>query len=59
MLGSRNGGELNKKILKIMKQIFLSYSAPEVEIYEVAAERGYGDSVLLPGFGTEDDELTY
>ena len=42
-----------------MKKIFLSYSAPEVEIYEVAAERGYGDSVLLPGFGTEDDELTY
>ena len=59
MLGSRNGDELSNKILKIMKKIFLSYSAPEVEIYEVAAERGYGDSVLLPGFGTEDDELVY
>ena len=57
--GSRNGDELNKKILKIMKKNILSYSAPEVEVYVVAAERGYGDSVLLPGFGTEDDELTY
>ena len=59
VLGSRNDGELNKKNLKIMKKIFLSYSAPEVEVYVVAAERGYGDSVLLPGFGTEDDELVY
>ena len=59
MIGSHNGDELNKKNLKIMKKIFLSYSAPEVEIFEVAAERGYGDSVLLPGFGTEDDELVY
>jgi len=42
-----------------MKKIFLSYSAPEIDLYEVAAERGYGDSVLLPGFGTEDDELVY
>ena len=42
-----------------MKKNILRYSAPEVEIYEVAAERGYGDSVLLPGFGTEDDELVY
>jgi len=42
-----------------MKKNILSYSAPEVEIYVVAAERGYGDSVLLPGFGTEDDELVY
>ena len=42
-----------------MKKIFLSYSAPEVEIYEVAAERGYGDSVLLPGFGTEEDNFVY
>lgn len=37
----------------------LSYSAPEVNIFEVVAERGYGDSVLLPGFGSESDELTY
>jgi len=42
-----------------MKKIFMSYSAPEIDLYEVAAERGYGDSVLLPGFGTEDDELVY
>ena len=42
-----------------MKKNILSYSAPEVEVYVVAAERGYGDSVLLPGFGTEDDELVY
>ena len=41
------------------KNIILSCSAPVVEIYVVAAERGYGDSVLLPGFGTEDDELVY
>ena len=42
-----------------MRKDILSYSAPEVEIFEVAAERGYGDSVLLPGFGTEDDEFVY
>jgi hypothetical protein len=42
-----------------MKKSILSYSAPEIDIYEVAAERGYGDSVLLPGFGTEEDEFVY
>lgn len=42
-----------------MKKSILSYSAPEVVLYEVAAERGYGDSVLLPGFGTEEDEFVY
>ena len=41
------------------KNMVLSYSAPEVNIYEVVAERGYGDSVILPGFGSEDDELVY
>lgn len=41
------------------KEIMLSYFAPEVNIYEVVAERGYGDSVVLPGFGSEEDELTY
>ena len=25
---------------------------------DIVAERGYGDSVGLPGFGTENDELT-
>ena len=39
---------------KIMK-----YTTPEISIYDVAAERGYGDSVILPGFGSEDDELVY
>ena len=42
-----------------MKKNTLSYSAPEVNIYEVVAERGYGDSILLPGFGSESDELVY
>ncbi len=41
------------------KNIVLSYSAPEVNVFEVVAERGYGDSVLLPGFGSENDELVY
>ena len=42
-----------------MKKNMLSYSAPEVNVIEVVAERGYGDSVLLPGFGSESDELVY
>ena len=41
------------------RNMFLSYSAPEVNVFEVVAERGYGDSVILPGFGSEDDELVY
>jgi hypothetical protein len=36
-----------------------NYLKPEFEIFEVAVESGYGDSVLLPGFGGEGDELTY
>ena len=36
-----------------------NYLRPEFEIYEVAVEGGYGDSVLLPGFGSELDDLTY
>jgi hypothetical protein len=35
------------------------YFRPDIEIYAVVAERGYGDSALLPGFGVENDELTY
>ena len=35
------------------------YLRPEIEIHNVVAERGYGDSVLLPGFGSENDELVY
>ena len=37
----------------------MKYTTPEISIYEVIAERGYGDSVILPGFGSEDDELVY
>ena len=42
------------------KNIMLSYSAPEVEVFDVVAERGYQNSVEypnfeLPGFGTETD----
>ena len=36
-----------------------NYVKPNFEIYAVVAERGYGDSVGLPGFGTENDELVY
>jgi hypothetical protein len=36
-----------------------NYLKPEVEIFEVAVEGGYGDSVLLPGFGGENDEFVY
>jgi hypothetical protein len=51
-----------------MKKNILSYSAPEMNIYEVVAERGYttsepiiggGTSTTLPGFGSEDDTLIY
>ena len=35
------------------------YLRPEFDIYEVVAERGYGDSVALPGFGGESDDLVY
>ena len=41
------------------KNMFLSYSAPEIDIFEVVAERGYGDSAILPGFGSESDDLIY
>ena len=36
-----------------------NYIKPEFDIFEVVAEKGYGDSVLLPGFGSENDELVY
>ena len=51
-----------------MKRNILSYTAPEVNIFEVVAERGYnvsepiiggGTSTTLPGFGSESDELIY
>ena len=54
-------------MLKIMKKTVLSYSAPEIDIFEVVAERGYsvsepvpgGVGSMLPGFGSEEDELVY
>ena len=48
-----------------MKKNILGYTAPEVNIYEVVAERGYGDSLVggpgatLPGFGSEEEDLIY
>ena len=51
-----------------MKRNILSYSAPEMNIFEVVAERGYnvsdpivggGTGTTLPGFGSEGDELVY
>ena len=49
-----------------MKKNILSYSAPEVNIYEVVAERGYSNSLvgggtgaILPGYGSEEDDLIY
>ena len=51
-----------------MKRNILSYSAPEVNIFEVVAERGYnvsepiiggGTGTTLPGFGSEEDGLIY
>ena len=40
----------------------MSYTAPAINIYKVAAERGYQASVEgpgfgIPGYGTETDEL--
>ena len=51
-----------------MKKTVLSYTAPEVNIFEVVAERGYnvsepiiggGTGTTLPGFGSEEDDLIY
>ena len=50
-----------------MKKNILGYTAPEVNIYEVVAERGYsvsepvpgGMGTTLPGFGSEEDTLIY
>lgn len=36
-----------------------NYVKPQFEIFEVAVEGGYGDSIALPGFGGESDELVY
>ena len=36
-----------------------NYQKPEFYVFDIVAESGYGDSVGLPGFGTENDELVY
>ena len=36
-----------------------NYLKPQFDIYEVVAEKGYGDSIALPSFGSENDELVY
>ena len=41
------------------KNMILSYSAPEVNIYEVVAENGYNASSQLSDFGTVKDEFVY
>ena len=35
------------------------YLKPEFNVYEVAVEGGYGDSIGRPGFGGENDDLVY
>ena len=47
--------KLTPKTITTMK----NYLRPEFEIFDIVAERGYGDSIGLPGFGTENDELVY
>ena len=50
-----------------MKRSILGYTAPEVNIFEVVAEKGYnvsepvtgGVGSMLPGFGSEEDDLIY
>ncbi len=44
-----------------MKKTVLGYSAPQINIFEVVAERGYivSTGTSLPGFGTEEDDLIY
>ena len=57
MLGTHNktGSRITLKTVTIMK----NYLKPGFEIFEVAVEGGYGDSIALPGFGSESDELVY
>ena len=50
-----------------MKKNILGYTAPEMNIFEVVAERGYnvseplpgGTNTTLPGLGSEEDDLIY
>ena len=60
-----DGTKLNFE--SVMKRNILSYTAPEMNIFEVVAERGYnvseplpgGTNTTLPGFGSEEDDLIY
>jgi len=54
------------KFTKIKTDTIMKYIAPEFDIYEVVAERGYGDSEVsgggstaAPGFGQDDDNLYF
>ena len=44
-----------------MKKSNMIYNAPQVDVYEIAAERGYSVSTgtTRPGFGSEEDDLIY
>ena len=53
------GIETNIQLIANRHRIMKNYIRPQFEIFEIVAERGYGDSVGLPGFGTEQDELVY
>ena len=54
-IGVKANNSITPKTVTIMK----NYLKPEFEIFEVAVEGGYGDSIVLPGFGSENDELVY
>ena len=53
------------KFTKIKTDAIMKYIAPEFDIYEVVAERGYGDSEVggggtaAPGYDTEGDSLYF
>jgi hypothetical protein len=34
----------------------MKYITPEFEVFEVVVEGGYGNSTMLPGFGSEEDD---
>ena len=55
ILGVESKCSITLKTVTTMK----NYTRPEFEIFEVAVEGGYGDSIALPGFGSENDELVY
>ena len=44
-----------------MKKNILSYSAPQIDMFEIVAEKGYivSTGTSLPGFGSEEDDLIY